>query len=161
MGSKCSSSRYTSPVTTPDPSLLHPIPHPDNSHFINHCRPCLPVPVGGGVAHAYPLLPSVFRDPLQRPMRLTGSPESGGYQTGCRGDSVTLRSPGNTPLGQTDSLCRANPLGHPQGHVPGALPGVRFATCEPAAVIQPVIHAPLFCTFPGVRIWQKSGETRW
>jgi len=70
---------------------------------------------------------------------------------------VTLRSPGNTRLSRTDSLCRANPL----GHVPGALPGVRFATRETGAVIQTVIHAPLFCTFSGVRIWQKSGETQW
>ena len=54
-------------------------------------------------------------------------------------------------------LCRANSLGNPPGH----MPGVRFATREPAAVIQTVIHAPLFCTFSGVRIWRKSGETQW
>jgi len=47
--------------------------------------------------------------------------------------------------------------GNPQGH----MPGVRFAIREPAAVIQTVIHAPLFYTFSGVRIWQKSGETQW
>ncbi len=68
---------------------------------------------GGGVALAYPLPPPVLHHPLERPVRLTGSPDSGSYQTGCRGDSATLRSPGNTPLGQTDSLCRANPLGQP------------------------------------------------
>ena len=68
----------------------------------------------GEVAHAYPSPTHVFNDPLGRPVRLTGSVDSGvGHPTGCRGDSATLRSPGNTPLGRTDGLCRANPLGHP------------------------------------------------
>ena len=56
-----------------------------------------------------------FPDPLGRPLRLTGSADSVSCPTGCRGDSATLRSPGNTPLGSTDGLCRANPLGHPAG----------------------------------------------
>ena len=43
-------------------------------------------------------------------MRLAGSPDSGGYPTGCRDDSATLRSPGNTPLGRTDGLA-AQPAG--------------------------------------------------
>ena len=37
-------------------------------------------------------------------MRLSGSPDSGGYLTGCWGGSVTLRSPRNTPLGRTVGL---------------------------------------------------------
>ena len=109
------------------------------------------------VANAYPLPAHAFQHPLGRPVRLVGWPDSGFYPTGCRGDSVTLRSPGNTPLGQTDGLVAQTRWDNPPGHVPG----VRFATHEPAAVIQTVIHAPLFCTFSGVRIWQKSGETQW
>ena len=68
--------------------------------------------VGGPCA---PAAAPCFHDPLERPVRLVGWPDSGGYPTGCRDDSVTLRSPGNTPLGSTDGLCRANPLGHPAG----------------------------------------------
>ena len=94
-------------------------------------------------------------------MRLTGWPDSGGYQTGCWDDSATLRSPGNTPLGRTDGLVAQTRWAPRWGTPPGHVPGVRFATREPAAVIQTVIHAPLFCTFSGVRIWQKSGETQW
>ena len=128
--------------------------HPNNSHFINRCRPCLPLPAGGGVAHAYPSPTHILHHALGRPVRLAGSPDSGGYLTRCRDDSATLRSPGNTPLGQTDGPVAQTRWGIPQGHMPGVLPGVRFATHEPAAVIQMVIHAPLFCTFSGVRIWQ-------
>ena len=52
-------------------------------------------------------------------MRLVGSADSGGYPTGCRGDSATVGSPGNTPLGSTDGLCRAYPLGQPAGAYAG------------------------------------------
>ena len=48
-------------------------------------------------------------------MRVTVSADSVSYPTGCRGDPATLRSPGNTPLGWIDGLCRANPLGQPAG----------------------------------------------
>ena len=61
-------------------------------------------------ALACPRPTHVFHNPLGRPVRLTGSPDSGGYHTGCRGDSVTLRSPGNTPLGRTVGLV-AQPAG--------------------------------------------------
>ena len=54
--------------------------------------------------------PPVSCNPLGRPLRLTGWPDSGGYPTGCWGDSVTLRSPGNTPLAWTDELI-AQPAG--------------------------------------------------
>ena len=67
-----------------------------------------------GVALATRCRP-VSHHPLGRPVRLTGWPDSGGCPTGCRGDTATLRSPGNTPLGSTDGLCRANPLGQPAG----------------------------------------------
>ena len=50
--------------------------------------------------------------------------------------------------GSNDWLLAQTRWGTPPGH----MPGVRFATREPAAVIQTVIHAPLFCTFSGVRI---------
>ena len=62
-------------------------------------------------------------------MRLTGWPDSGGCPTGCRGDPVTLRSPGNTPLGSTDGLCRANPLGQPARVRAGHNAGRTF--CDP------------------------------
>ena len=144
----------------PQPTILS-LTHPVNLPTDNPSPTDLPVPVGVGVALAYPSPTHILHDALERPVRLAGSPDSGGYPTGCRGDSVTLRSPGNTPLGSTDGLVAQTRWGNPQGHVPSVLPGVRFATHEPAAVIQTVIHAPLFCTFSGVRIWQKSGETQW
>ena len=71
----------------------------------------------------------VFHDPLGRPLRLTDWPDSGGYPTAYRGGSVTLRSPRNTPLAWTDGLVAQTRWGNPPGHVPG----VRFATREPAA----------------------------
>ena len=76
---------------------------------------------------------------------------------GCRGDSASLRSRGNTTLGQTDWLVAQTRWGIPSGH----MADVRFATREPVAVLQTVIYAPLFCTFSGVKMWQKSGETQW
>ena len=75
-----------------------PITPPDNSTTDNLPPTDLPVPVGGGVALAYPPPTHVLHHPLGHPVRLTGRPDSGGYLTGCRGDSVTLISPGNTPL---------------------------------------------------------------
>ena len=60
-------------------------------------------------------------------MRLTGWPDSGGgYLTGCRGDSVTLRSPGNTPLGSTDGLVARTRWSTPPGHVLGVLPVMTY-----------------------------------
>ena len=35
------------------------ITHPDNLPTFNPCLPRMPVPVGGGVAHAYPM-PNLF-----------------------------------------------------------------------------------------------------
>ena len=55
-------------------------------------------------ALAYPPPTHISHYPLGRPVRLTGSPDSGGCPTGCWGLWATLRSPGNTPLGWTDSL---------------------------------------------------------
>ena len=80
-------------------------------------------------ALACPRPTHVFHNPLGRPVRLTGWPDSGGHPTGCRGDSATLRSPGNAPLAWTDGLVARTRWGTPPGHVPG----VRFATREPAA----------------------------
>ena len=75
-----------------------------------------------------PAATPIFHHPLRRPVRLTCSADSVSCPTDCRGDSATLRSPGNTPLGSTDSLCRATRW----GTLPGHMPGVRFATREPA-----------------------------
>ena len=41
---------------------------------------------------------------VRRPVRLSSSPDSVATQTGCRGGSTTPRSPGNAPIGSTDSL---------------------------------------------------------
>ena len=68
------------------------------------------VPTPPRVAHAYPLPSPVSHHPLERLVRLAGLPDSSGYTKGCRGDSVTLRSPGNTPLGRTVGLV-AQPAG--------------------------------------------------
>ena len=81
----------------------------------------------------------VLHHPLERPVRLTGSPDSAGYSTGCRGDSATAGSPGNTPLCSTESLVAQPRWGNPQGQMPGHVPVVRFANREPAAVIQTVV----------------------
>ena len=104
---------------------------------------------------------SVFHDPLERPVRLIGWPDSGGARR-VAGTTPRRLDRWETPLCDrpTVSVARTR-WGTPPGHMPGVLPGVRFATREPAAVIQTVIHAPLFCTFSDVRIWQKSGETQW
>ena len=108
-------------------------------------------------------------------MRLTGLPDSGGCPTGCRGDSVTLKSPGNTPLGRTDSLCRANSLGHPAGthagrkfcnprtscgdtngstlHVAKQVCGIQNPqSCRQAHRISPLSGAPLLASIPAERI---------
>ena len=74
------------------------------------------------MALAYPSPTRVFHDLLGRPVRLANPPDSGGYPAGCRGDSVTLRSPGNTPLGSTNGLVAQTRWGNPPGHVPGVLP---------------------------------------
>ena len=89
--------------------------HTGNPTSTNHCQAYLHMYWHPRVAHAYPLPTPISRDPLGRPVRLPSSPDSGGYLTRCRNDSATAGSPGNTPLGSTDSLCRANPLGHPAG----------------------------------------------
>ena len=98
----------------------------------------------------------VSHDPLERTVGLTGWPNLGwgGYPTGCRGDSVTLRSPGNTPLGQTDGLVAQTRWGTPPGHVPS----VRSATREPAAVIQTVVHCMLQNRFAGFRTRRVVGK---
>ena len=100
----------------------------------------------------------VLHHPLERPVRLTGSPDSGGYPTGCRGDSVTLRSPGNTPLAWTDGLVAQTRWAPRWGTPPGHVPGVRFATREPAAVIQTVVHCMLQNRFAGFRICEVVGK---
>ena len=76
--------------------------------------------------------------PLERPVRLAVLPDSVGSPTGCRGDSTPLGSPGNTPLLSTDSLVAQTRWGTPPGH----MPGVRFATREPAAVVLLVVQSP-------------------
>ena len=90
----------------------------------------------------------VLHHPLERPVRLIGSPDSAGYPTGCRGDSATARSAGNTPLCSTDVLVAQPRWGNPQGQ----MPVVRFANREPAAVIQTVVHCMLQNRFVGFRI---------
>ena len=113
--------------------------HPNSSPPHNPSLTNIPVPIGGGVALAYPPPPAdVFQHPIGRHVRLPSSPDSGGHWTGCRGDSVMLRSPGNTPLRSTDGLVAQTRWGNPQGHVPG----VRFATREPAPVVQLVVQSP-------------------
>ena len=115
-----------------------PVTNPDNLQTGNPCFIRMQVPTPPRVAHAHPLPPSVFHDPLERPVRLSGWPDSGGYPTGCRGDSTPLGSPGNTPLGQTDGLVAQTRWGTPPGH----MPGVRFATREPAPVVQLAVQSP-------------------
>ena len=73
------------------------------------------VPTLPRVSHAYPLPLSVFHDPLGRPVRLSGLPDSGGCPTGYRGDSATLRSLGNTPPWSRPTGLSRNPLGQPAG----------------------------------------------
>ena len=70
------------------------------------------------------------------------------------GDSATVGSLGNTPLGAADSFVALARWGTPQGHVPG----VRFATREPAAVIQTVVHCMLQNRFAGFRIRRVAGK---
>ena len=132
----------------------HPITHSKNSTPHNPSPTDLPVPVGGGVALAYPLPTHVLHHALGRPVRLAGWPDSGGYPTGCRGDSATLRSPGNAPLAWTDGLVARTRWGTPPGHVLG----VRFETREPAAVIQTVVHCMLQNRFAGFRIRRVAGK---
>jgi hypothetical protein len=95
-----------------------------------------------------------FASPTGTPVRLSGSPDSGGCPTGCRGDSTPLGSPGNTPLGQTDGLVAQTRWGTPPEHVPD----IRFATREPAAVIQTVVHCMLQNRFAGFRIRRVVGK---
>ena len=129
--------------------------HPNSSPPHNPSLTNIPVPIGGGVALAYPPPPAdVFQHPIGRHVRLPSSPDSGGHWTGCRGDSVTLRSPGNTPLRSTNGLVAQTRWGNPQGHVPG----VRFATCEPAAVIQTVVYCVLQNRSAGFRIRRGLGK---
>ena len=131
--------------------------HPNNSPPHNPSLTDIPVPVGGGVALAYKPPAHVFQHPIERPVRLSGSPDSVATQR-VAGPSQRLSDRRETPLCDRPTVSVAQTR---WGNPPGVLPGVRFATREPAAVIQTVIHAPLFCTFSGVRIWQKSGETQW
>ena len=100
----------------------------------------------------------VLHHPLERPVRLTGSPDSAGYSTGCRGDSATAGSPGNTPLCSTECLVAQPRWGNPQGQMPGHVPVVRFANREPAAVIQTVVHCMLQNRFAGFRIYKVVGK---
>ena len=132
----CLPSRHVShPIATP-------VTHFDNLPTGNPCFTRMQVPTPPRVAHAHPLPPSVLHHPLGRPVRLTGWPDSGGHPTGCWGDSTPLGSLGNTPLVWTDSLVAQTRWGTPPGHMPGALPGVRFATREPAPVVQLVVQSP-------------------
>ena len=88
-------------------------------------------------------------------MRLPSSPDSGGPHDGLPGgDSVTLRSLGNTPLGSTDGLVAQSRWGTPPEHVPG----VRFATRKPAAVIQTVVYCVLQNRSAGFRIRRVVGK---
>ena len=91
-------------------------------------------------------------------MSLTGWPDSGGYPTGCWGDSATLRSPGNAPLAWADGLVARTRWGSLPGHTKGVLPGVHFATREPAAVIQTVVHCMLQNRFAGFSIRRVVGK---
>ena len=78
--------------------------HPENLPTTNPRWAYLHIYPNPRVAYAYPLPPPVLLYPLGRPVRLAGWPDSGGYPTGCQGDSATLTSPGNTLLWSTDSL---------------------------------------------------------
>ena len=100
--------------------------------------------------------PPVSRNPLRRPARLAKPPNSGVgcYQMGCRGLWANLRPPGNTPLGSTDSFVAQTRWGIPPGH----MLGVHFATREPAAVIQTVVHCMLQNRFAGFRIRRVAGK---
>jgi hypothetical protein len=142
-------------------SIVCPITHPDNLPTDNPCFTRMQVSTLPGVALAtrsqapFPITPyNAPRDSLagltQVAARLVAgaAPRCLYHQQPPLNDRLTV------------SVARTR-WGNSQGYVPVILPGVRFATREPAAVIQTVIHAPLFCTFLGVRIWQKSGETQW
>ena len=98
-----------------------------------------------------PAAPLVLHHPLERPVRHTGSPDSASYPTGCRGDSATAGSPGNTPLCSTNGLVAQPRWGNPQGQMPGHVPVVRFANRELAAVIQTVVHCVLQNRLEGSR----------
>ena len=110
------------------------------------------------MAHAYPPPAHVFQHPIGRHVRLPSSPDSAGYSTGCRGDSATAGSPGNTPLCSTECLVAQPRWGNPQGQMPGHVPVVRFANREPATVIQTVVHCMLQNRFAGFRICKVVGK---
>ena len=92
-----------------------PLTHPDNSSPINPPPNYLPIPVGGGVAHAYPLPTRVFHGPLGRPVRLTGWPDSGVLPDRLPGRLSDSQIAGKHPSGADRRSCRANPLGQPAG----------------------------------------------
>ena len=84
-------------------------------------------------------------------MRLSGSPDSGGFA------GVALRC----LYRQQSPLCDRPTVFVAQtrwGTPPGHMPGVRFATREPAAVIQTVVHCMLQNRFAGFRIPRVVGK---
>ena len=124
------------------------VTHPKNPPTTNLCRAHLHMYGVPRAAHAYPLPPSVFHDPLQRPVRpllrltqLAARRVAGAIPRYLYRQQPPLCDRPTVPVARTR-------WGTPPGHVPD----VHFAARKPAAVIQTVIHAPLFCTFLGVRI---------
>ena len=148
----------------PDPVTLilsmgpingHPPRKPTRHQSLSGLPAHIPAPRGGPCV---PAATSVSHHPLECTVRLVGWPDSGGCPTGCWGDSTPLGSLGNTLLAWTDSLVAQTRWDNPPGHMADVLPGVRFATREPAAVIQTVVHCVLQNRFAGSRIRRVAGK---
>ncbi len=96
-----------------------------------------------------------FHDPLGRPLRLTGRPDSEVVVPDGLLERLTdPQIAGKHPSVIDRHSCRATRWGNPQRYVPG----VRFTTREPAAVIQTVVHCMLQNRLAGFRIRRVAGK---
>ena len=87
--------------------------HPNSSPPHNPSLTNIPVPIGGGVALAYPPPPAdVFQHPIGRHVRLPSSPDSWPLD-GLPGRLSDAQIAGKHPSEVDRRACRANPLGQP------------------------------------------------
>ena len=87
--------------------------HPNNSPPHNPSLTDIPVPVGGGVALAYPPPAHVFQHPIERPVRLSGSPASSWLPDRLPGRLSDSQIAGKHPSGIDRLSLSRNPLGQP------------------------------------------------